>query len=210
MIKSGENLIDGVAVEVVRKRIRRINLRVGDDGRVHLSVPVRWATLREGEEFLRAKWDWVLKVRAKTASLRHAAAEPVSGAEISSLSALVGELTVAWARRLGEDGVGWRLRPMKTLWGSCNFRRRRITYSHSLARVPRELVEYVVVHELTHLKAHDHGAGFKALMDERLPEWRELRKNLAVFRWDPAGSQTPSSSLARVTAFSSGGGTPFS
>ena len=62
MIKSGENLIDGVAVEVVRKRIRRINLRVGDDGRVHLSVPVRWATLREGEEFLRAKWDWVLKV----------------------------------------------------------------------------------------------------------------------------------------------------
>ena len=141
MIKSGENLIDGVAVEVVRKRIRRINLRVGDDGRVHLSVPVRWATLREGEEFLRAKWDWVLKVRAKTASLRHAAAEPVSGAEISSLSALVGELTGAWARRLGEDDVGWRLRPMKTLWGSCNFRRRRITYSHSLARVPRELVE---------------------------------------------------------------------
>ena len=47
-----------------------------------------------------------------------------------------------------------------------------------LAGAPRECVEYVVVHELTHLKAHGHGVRFKALMDERLPDWRERRRAL--------------------------------
>jgi predicted metal-dependent hydrolase len=53
-----------------------------------------------------------------------------------------------------------------------------VVYSAALARVPRELVEYVVVHELTHLKAHGHGEDWKRLMDMRLPEWRLLRRRL--------------------------------
>lgn len=56
MLHSGHNEIDGVPVEVVRKRIRRINLRVAADGTVCLSVPKWWATLRQGELFLREKW----------------------------------------------------------------------------------------------------------------------------------------------------------
>ena len=67
---------------------------------------------------------------------------------------------------------------MKTLWGVCHFSKRQITYARQLALKPRELVEYVVVHELTHLKVHNHGAAFKALMDARLPNWRSLRRRL--------------------------------
>ena len=67
---------------------------------------------------------------------------------------------------------------MKSLWGSCHWRRRRITYNTELALAPRELVEYVVVHELTHLQAHDHGPRFHALMDERLPDWAARRRRL--------------------------------
>lgn len=47
-----------------------------------------------------------------------------------------------------------------------------------LAGQGRDEVEYVVVHELTHLAAHDHGPLFRALMDERLPDWRERRERL--------------------------------
>lgn len=178
MIRSGENLVDGVVVEVRRKRIRRINLRVGEDGRVYLSIPVWWATLREGEEFLRSKWKWILKVRAEASELSKAVKPPPGKEEIAELERLTGELTALWAERLGEKEVEWQTRAMKTLWGSCNFRRRRITYSRSLSGMPKELVEYVVVHELTHLQAHDHGARFQALMDARLPGWRDLRKRL--------------------------------
>ena len=65
MFRTGVNFIDGIAVEVVRKRIRRINLHVGRDGRVHLSVPFWGATIAEGEAFLRSKWKWVVATRAR-------------------------------------------------------------------------------------------------------------------------------------------------
>ena len=65
VLHSGHNEVEGIPVEVVRKRIRRINLRVAADCTVYLSVPKWWATLRQGEEFLREKWRWVKKTRAE-------------------------------------------------------------------------------------------------------------------------------------------------
>jgi hypothetical protein len=53
-----------------------------------------------------------------------------------------------------------------------------VVYNAELVRAPRELIEYVVVHELTHLKVSNHGPRFRALMDERLPGWSVLRRRL--------------------------------
>jgi len=179
MIKSGENFIDGVPVRVVRRRGRRINIRILDDGTVRLMVPHWWATLAQGAEFLASKWDWVLDARARVLA-RPPAAPPVeaSDLEVLLLEQLLAELHTLWTARLNEPGVTWKLRRMKTLWGVCHFSKRQITYARQLALKPRELVEYVVVHELTHLKIHNHGPAFKALMDARLPNWRQLRRRL--------------------------------
>ena len=160
MFRTGRNFIDGIAVDVVRKRVRRINVRVSADGVIHLSVPSWGCTIAEGEAFLRANWKWAVSARAQ------------------ALAVLLAELHAAWCARLGEAGVTWKLRTMKTLWGSCHFRKRHVTYNRELARAPRELVEYVVVHELTHLRAPNHGPAFYALMDARLPGWRALRRAL--------------------------------
>ena len=179
MLKSGENFIDGVPVRVVRRRGRRINIRILDDGTVRLMVPHWWATLAQGAEFLAAKWDWVLDARARVLA-RPPAAPPIeaSDLEVLLLERLLAELQALWTARLNEPGVTWKLRRMKTLWGVCHFAKRQITYARQLALKPRELVEYVVVHELTHLKVHNHGPAFKALLDARLPDWRQLRRRL--------------------------------
>ena len=165
-------------MEVERKRVRCINLRIDRDGSVHLSIPRWWSTLAEGASFLSTKWKWVVKSRARMLATPMPPVYPPTAEELEALRALLGELHAVWSANLGEPGVTWRLRAMKSLWGSCHFMRRSVVYSSELARKPRELVEYVVVHELTHLKAHDHGAKFQALMDERLPGWRELRRRL--------------------------------
>ena len=178
MFRTGRNFIDGIAVEVERKRVRRINVRVSSDGIVHLSVP-RWCTLAEGEAFLRANWKWAVAARARALARRTVFRAPLTPEQLASFAALVAELHSAWCARLGESDVEWKLRTMKTLWGSCNFRRRVVTYNRELARFARELVEYVVVHERTHLRVHDHGPAFRALMDERLPDWRTLRRRLS-------------------------------
>lgn len=178
MLHSGHNEIEGVPVEVVRKRIRRINIRVAADGTVCLSVPKWWATLRQGEEFLRSKLQWVRKTREDVLSRPQPVDVPLTDDARAALKATLGELQDEWTTRLRESGVTWKLRKMKTLWGSCHFRKRIITYNTELAPAPRELIEYVVVHELTHLVAHDHGPNFYRHMDERLPGWRELRTRL--------------------------------
>ena len=173
------NFIDGIAVEVERKRIRRINLRIGRDGRVHLSVPFWGATIAEGEAFLRRHWKWAVEARARVlAQAASARREPITPEVRVALAGLIGELHGRWAAQLGETGVTWGLRAMKTLWGSCNWRRRHVTYNLDLARQPRDLVEYVVVHELTHLRVPNHGPAFRALMDARLPGWRQCRRQL--------------------------------
>lgn len=178
MIRSGENVLDGVPVVVERKRIRRINIRIRPDGSVLLSVPKWWATLLEGEVFLRSKWAWVLKSRREILARPPSLQAPLAPEDRERLQSLLAELHAVWTVRLAEPAVTFRLRRMTTLWGSCHWKNRTITYSTELAAAPRELVEYVVVHELTHLQAHDHGPRFYALMDARLPEWKALRRRL--------------------------------
>ena len=180
MFRTGVNFIDGIAVEVERKRIRRINLHIGQDGSVHLSVPAWGATIAEGEAFLRSKWKWVVATRARMLA-NQAVRAPVTPEKRIELAGLLGELHGRWTLTLGEPGVTWCLRAMKTLWGSCNWRKRHVTYNLDLAREPRELVEYVVVHELTHLCVPNHGPSFQALMDARLPDWRQRRRSLRHF-----------------------------
>lgn len=182
MLRVGRNEIDGIPVEVLRKRIRRINLRVAQNGLLRLSIPYSGATLAQGEAFLKAKWAWAVKARREM--LARPAREPVTDAERATLSSLLAELNAAWAARLGERDFAWRIRRVTSLWGCCHWIKRYVTYSEALARAPRELVEYVVVHELTHFAVHGHGPAFHALMDARLPGWKDLRKRLNGRDWE--------------------------
>lgn len=183
-LHSGQNEIDGIPVEVTRKRIRRINLHVAADGTVCLSVPKWWATLSEGEAFLREKWAWVLKVRGEVLARSTVSRMPVTTDELEALRTLLAELNETWSLRLREFNVAWEIRQVSSFWGSCRWGSRRITYNAELARVQRELVEYVVVHEYTHFAVHNHGPRFYALMDERLPGWQALRRRLNRREWE--------------------------
>ena len=191
VLHAGHNEFDGLPVEVVRKRIRRINLRVAADGTVCLSVPKWWATLREGEEFLREKWKWVLKTRAEILVRSAEKRTPVTEAELVALKGLLEELNDKWSFELRQFNVRWDVRKVSSFWGSCKWGSRRITYNEELAHAPRELVEYVVIHEYTHFDAHDHGPRFYALLDERLPGWQALRKRLNKREWTALAPSAP-------------------
>ena len=69
------------------------------------------------------------------------------------------------------------LRQMKRQWGSCS-PRGRIALNVGLVRVPRECIDYVLLHELCHLKVHNHGRAFHRLLDRHLPDWRQIKLRL--------------------------------
>lgn len=94
------------------------------------------------------------------------------------LKEYIGPLVERWAEKLEERDVTWQIKSMKTLWGSCNARRRSLLFNLELARVPKECIEYVVVHELTHLKIQNHSKVFEFLLGQQIPNWMSLRKKL--------------------------------
>lgn len=72
----------------------------------------------------------------------------------------------------------WGIKKMKTKWGSCNIKERRIWLNLELAKKPIECLEYVLVHELVHLLERHHNQRFQAYMDQYLPQWRQCREIL--------------------------------
>lgn len=95
------------------------------------------------------------------------------------LRARVQPLMDKWQRVLGVQVSAWNIKQMKTKWGSCNTRDKRIWLSLELAKKADAFLEYVVVHELLHLMERGHNARFYALLDQYLPDWRQ-RKSLAA------------------------------
>lgn len=94
------------------------------------------------------------------------------------LHGLVPALVRKWEPRLGVKVAGYFLQRMKTKWGSCNHRAQNIRLNTELVKKPKDLVEYVVVHEMTHLIEPTHGERFTALLDKHYPSWREARAEL--------------------------------
>jgi predicted metal-dependent hydrolase len=80
---------------------------------------------------------------------------------------------------LGVEVAAWGIKKMKTKWGTCNPAARRIWLNLELVKQPERCIEYLVVHELVHLREWAHGARFVAIMDEHMPRWRTLRRELA-------------------------------
>lgn len=76
--------------------------------------------------------------------------------------------------------TGLVIRTMKRRWGSCSSKG-KITLSTELIKLPDLYIEYVIVHELCHLKHHNHGAGFYNLLSELFPEWKQVRKQMKMY-----------------------------
>lgn len=96
----------------------------------------------------------------------------------SLLHALVPSLIKKWEPKLGVTVAGYFLQRMKTKWGSCNHRAGHIRLNTELVKKPKDLLEYVIVHEMTHLCEPTHSERFTHLLSQHCPTWREARAEL--------------------------------
>lgn len=189
-----------VPVTVVRKRVKNLNLRIHRDGTVSLSIPTR-TPLAVAQDFLNRRADWIAthieRMRRRAVERKHAGItedglvplwgrlQPAPGGaeEIEALyrrevaQALPGAIARGEAR-VGVHAAGWQIRRMASRWGSCTPTRRTIRINSALAAYPPECLDYVVVHELTHLLEPSHNARFHALVDQFCPRNREIARVL--------------------------------
>ena len=196
--------VDGleIPVEVTRKRVKSLNLRVRSDSTVTLSIPLR-TPHAYAQAFLDRKAAWIAeRVRrsAEQEALKTPDGEapgyiPLWGAPVPREAALgehigIDDLYRAEVTRvlpdvaarieqiIGVHAARWSVRTMKTRWGSCTPKTGAIRINARLAAYPPECLELVVAHELVHLLEPSHNARFHALLDEFYPENRRVSQLL--------------------------------
>lgn len=96
----------------------------------------------------------------------------------SLLHAVVPAMIKKWERKLKVKVTGYFLQRMKTKWGSCNHSAGHVRLNTELVKKPKDLIEYVIVHEMVHLLEPTHSDRFIAIIEEYYPNWRETRAEL--------------------------------
>ena len=222
-------IIDGIVIDVVRKKIKNINITVYHrDGRVRIATPMR-ASEKVIKNFALTKLDWIKKHRQSFESreyiapikyqsgethyyngkphsfnvIKHMTGKPfveLKDGQINlylkgrrtfkyrekvmrewyraELKRVAPPLIKKWESHIGVQIESFGIRQMKSRWGTCNTTDKRIWLNLELAKKSTEILEYIIVHELTHLMEASHNKRFKKLMDKHMPNWRTYSDEL--------------------------------
>lgn len=128
------------------------------------------------ELILKSNAKMVLHVRPNTSKENRALV--VTNWYRQRLKERIPKLLDKWQPIVGKQVNDWRVKKMKTKWGSCNIAAKRIWINLELVKKSPECLEYILVHELVHLHERHHNENFKSLMDRFLPNWRLSRDTL--------------------------------
>lgn len=96
----------------------------------------------------------------------------------SVLHGFLKEAISKWEAAMGVKASNYFVQKMKTKWGSCNHKTKTIRLNTELVKKPKDLVEYVIVHELAHLIEPTHNERFVAILHKFYPGWQEARMEL--------------------------------
>ena len=155
-----------------RARRWRVEVPWGEPAR--LTVP-RWTSRAEVERVLAEQRPWIEEQRRRQVPRlgleRLAVDEPEARLGAREL---VSALAEEEAERLGVAYRRIRIGGQRTLWGSCSARG-TLSFNWRLVLAPFEVLDYVVVHELCHLRVPDHSPRFWKLVERRRPHWRDQR-----------------------------------
>ncbi|MDR2868061.1 MAG: M48 family metallopeptidase, partial [Bacteroidales bacterium] len=97
------------------------------------------------------------------------------------LKKILPPLVVKWEEILGVSVKEWEIKQMKTKWGSCNTKTKRIIFNLELAKKPLHCIEYIVVHELAHLIERNHNDRYKSVLETYFPQWETYKSELNGF-----------------------------
>lgn len=171
--------------ELVRHpRARRYVIHVRDDGTVRITVP-RWGSKRGALEFAERERAWIEKQRHRTKQACEPVEELTPGAERELRERAKRELPLRLRELAVQHGLTVArvsVRNQRSRWGSCA-RSGMICLNWRLLQMPAWVQDYVMLHELMHLKRMDHSPRFWKLVAAVCPEYQKARRWLR--RWTP-------------------------
>jgi predicted metal-dependent hydrolase len=159
--------------KLIRSERRTLAMELSPEGDLILRAPRRMP-LRLIEQFIASHEDWIAKHREKIRRRAefdeaHFSDEVQIQSLITRAKAILPEKTEYWAKIMGVTPTGVRITRAKKRFGSCS-PENRIAYSYRLMAYPEEAIDYVVVHELSHIRHKNHSPDFYAFVARFLPD----------------------------------------
>lgn len=164
--------IAGPLVFVRHKRARRYVLRVNEDGRVRVTIP-RGGSKREAEAFAARNLAWIERQRARLSPRPSWTVEDRRALRTRARAELPPRL-LAIAAEHGLTVSKISIRNQRTRWGSCG-RDGHICLNWRLVLMPEWVRDYVLVHELMHLRRMDHSPAYWKHVAAAFPDYRAAR-----------------------------------
>ena len=169
-------------IKVIRSSRKTLSLEITKEAQVLVRAPYRLSQL-EIERFVQEKADWIEKhLKAVRNKLEDRQKHPVRLLGMEDIQRLADEAmsvlpakATYYAPKVGVAFGRITIRNQRTRWGSCSSKG-NLNFNYRLAYMPPAVLDYVVVHELAHLRHMDHSKEFWALVGVYLPDYKERRK----------------------------------
>lgn len=170
--------------ELIRSKRKTLALYVRRDGRIEVRAPLR-ASRSDIDGFVITKLAWIEKTRRKLA-LRQEEKQTLQvtvqeeARYKKQAKAYLQGKCLYFSEIMGLRHGEIKINGAKTRWGSCN-RKGDINFTYRLIFAPEEVIDYVVVHELAHLKEMNHSDRFWTVVEQTMPDYKARRQKLRDF-----------------------------
>jgi len=161
-----------------KEGVRYMRITINRDGNLRVTIPYHMPRER-ADEFLQRKSDWIL------IKLDHALSVPKISPPTKNDYIIQKEKALIFALEKTKEFNSYynftfntvRIKNQKTLWGSCS-RKGNLNFNYKIICIPLRHAEYIIVHELCHLKEFNHSTRFWRLVAQTIPDYKEIRKQL--------------------------------
>lgn len=158
-----------ITYELIKSKIKNLYIYV-KDGKVIIKAPIRMKD-KQIQEFVEKKAKWIYQ---KLKQEREKKEEVIELEDIRRLEKMVQKGIEKYAKLLKETPNKVRIKDIKYAWGSCSSNR-NITISMKLAKKQEKIIEYVILHEMCHLKYMNHSKEFWNLVGSYIPDYKKCR-----------------------------------
>lgn len=169
-------------IKVIKSKRKTFSLEIKRDGSVIVRAPL-YAADEQIKNFVRGHKAWLEKHLAKNERARqeYSAFPPLSDDDITALKVRARQYIPArveyWANIMGVKYSSVTIRTQRTRWGSCSSKG-NLNFNCLLMLTDTEIIDYVVIHELCHIKEMNHSKRFWALVGSVMPDYKAVQSRL--------------------------------
>ena len=167
-------IMETITYELIRSSRRTMSVEVDSTGGVLVRAPRLMPKWRI-EAFVRERQDWIVRAKARQAKRQEKLPdirEEDKPLYVKRAKAILPPKIEQYARRMGVQPTGLTVTSAKTRFGSCSGKN-RLSFSWRLMAYPEAAIDYVVVHELAHIRYKDHSRAFYGFIENVLPDYRD-------------------------------------